>query len=67
MLVLSCKTGESILIDPLELGITITVLSNIRGKVRLGIIAPVRIPVYRQEVWERMNEGMSDVPNSSKE
>lgn len=49
MLVLSRKTGESIIIND---NITVTII-EIRGdKVRLGVEAPSDIPVHRQEVWE---------------
>jgi len=49
MLVLSRKDDESIMIGD---DIVITVI-EIRGdKVRLGINAPIEIPVHRQEVYE---------------
>ena len=49
MLVLSRQRGESIIIGE---NVVITVV-EIRGdKVRLGIQAPVNIPVHRQEVYE---------------
>ena len=49
MLVLSRHRDESIIIGD---DIVITVV-DIRGdKVRLGIAAPVEIPVHRQEVYE---------------
>ncbi len=49
MLVLSRQRDESIIIGD---NIVITIV-DIRGdKVRLGIQAPVEIPVHRQEVYE---------------
>lgn len=49
MLVLTRKRDEKIIIGD---DITITVV-EIRGdKVRLGIDAPVEIPVHRQEVYD---------------
>ncbi|MBL8795735.1 MAG: carbon storage regulator [Planctomycetia bacterium] len=52
MLVLSRKSNEEIVLP--RLGIVFKVL-EIRGdKVRIGIAAPSDIPVYRQEVWERI-------------
>jgi carbon storage regulator len=49
MLVLSRQRDESIMIGD---NIVITVV-DIRGdKVRLGINAPVEVPVHRQEVYE---------------
>ena len=51
MLVLSRKKNESIVING---KITVTVV-EIRGdKVRLGIEAPMEVPVHRQEVYERI-------------
>lgn len=51
MLVLSRKCGERIVI---EQNIVITVL-EVRGEqVRLGISAPEDVPIFRQEVWERI-------------
>ena len=52
MIVLSRKKNESIVINS---DIQITVV-EIRGdKVRLGIIAPVNVPVHRQEVWDAIH------------
>lgn len=52
MLVLSRKKNESIVINN---DITITVV-EIRGdKVRLGIVAPINVPVHRQEVFEAIH------------
>lgn len=49
MLVLSRKKNESIVINN---DITIVVV-EIRGdKVRLGVEAPMEVPVHRKEVWE---------------
>ncbi len=53
MLVLTRKAGESVRVGA---GIRITVVSTSRGHVRLGIEAPERIPVYREEVYERIAE-----------
>ncbi|MGI6369229.1 MAG: carbon storage regulator CsrA [Ignavibacteria bacterium] len=53
MLVLSRKTGEVITVGK---SITITVLSNDRGIVRLGIEAPKNVPVHRKEVFDKIVE-----------
>ena len=54
MLVLSRKCGEKIVIPGLD--ITLTVL-EIRGdRIRLGITAPLGIPVHREEVWQRIQQ-----------
>ena len=57
MLVLARKLGEKIFIGgeggvPL---ITITVVGNRDGKVRLGVEAPEEVPVHRQEVYEAIH------------
>jgi carbon storage regulator len=52
MLVLSRKLGEQIVVPGLHL--TLTVLS-IEGKtVRLGVSAPAKVAVYREEVWKQI-------------
>ena len=53
MLVLSRKRDESIMIgDDVEV-----IIVDIRGhKVRLGITAPVEIPVHRKEVYEAIKQ-----------
>ena len=57
MLLLSRRVGESICI-PLAAGVvTITVL-DVRGdRVRLGIDAPLVVPVHRGEVWASILAG----------
>jgi carbon storage regulator len=57
MLVLSRKTDEKIVVP--THGIVFTILEVRGDKVRIGISAPAEIPVYREEVWERIvrNEG----------
>ena len=48
MLVLTRKTGQSIVIaDDIE----ITVLAVDSTKVRLGISAPLNVPVHRKEIY----------------
>lgn len=47
MLVLGRKIGQIIQIYD---NITITVLSSSREKVRLGIVAPREVPIYRSEL-----------------
>jgi len=49
MLVLSRKPQERIIIGDDQ--VTITVVSIVGRKVRLGIEAPTEIPVYREEVY----------------
>ena len=51
MLVLSRKLNESIVIHD---NVVVTVLAVKGDTVRLGIDAPVEIPVHRQEVYEKL-------------
>ena len=53
MLVISRKLGERICLGD---DITITVLDVSGSTVRLGIEAPVEIPVFRHEVWLAVQE-----------
>ncbi len=67
MLVLARKVGESVIIgDSIEITIV-----DLRGDVvRLGIKAPVDVPVYRKEIYEqivRENLASSDVDLSLEE
>lgn len=54
MLVLSRKPGEVIVVPQCELSVTVITVEG--NKVRLGIAAPEDIGVYREEVWQRINE-----------
>lgn len=53
MLVLTRKEGESIRISD---NIVIRIHNIERNRVRIAIEAPVSIPIYRQEVYERIVE-----------
>jgi carbon storage regulator len=58
MLVLSRQRDESIMIGD---NVVITIV-DIRGdKVRLGIQAPVEIPVHRREVYEAIQREQGNV------
>lgn len=60
MLVLSRKKNEAIVINNND--ITIVVV-EIRGdKVRLGIEAPVEVPVHRQEVYDALQRSKAVAP-----
>lgn len=55
MLVLSRKSGESILINPGTKSEARIEIVEIRGdKVRLGITVDKSIPVHREEVWAQI-------------
>jgi carbon storage regulator len=49
MLVLSRKRGEAIVIDN---GIKVTILAVDGNRVKLGIVAPLEVPVHREEISE---------------
>lgn len=51
MLVLSRKVGERIIIGS---DIVIEIVDMRSGQVRLGITAPVKMPIHRQEIAERI-------------
>lgn len=51
MLLLSRKAGQSIVIND---DIVITVVIVDRNRVQLGIKAPGYVPIYRQEIVDRM-------------
>ncbi len=48
MLVLTRKNGESIRIGD---GIIITILEQASGQVKVGITAPVTVPIHREEIY----------------
>lgn len=53
MLVLTRKPGQSIMIGD---GIEVQVLSVAGEKVRIGITAPRDVGIFRDEVWERIEQ-----------
>ena len=65
MLALTRRKGESVVIgDDVE----VVVLSVMGEQVRLGIIAPKRIPVHRKEIYEQIqaeNKQAKDVASIS--
>jgi carbon storage regulator len=52
MLILTRNQNESIVIDD---DIKITVLSYNYGQVRLGIEAPEDVEIWREEIYDRLN------------
>jgi carbon storage regulator len=56
MLVLSRKLGEGIVIGE---GVTVTVLEVNGNKVKLGFVAPAEVPIHREEVHQRIEDGPS--------
>ena len=63
MLVLSRKTNESIIIDG---NITVSVLRVDHDNVRLGIDAPLEIPVLRKEIYEAIKTNNEMAAGSAK-
>ena len=63
MLVLSRKTNESIVIDG---NITVSVLRVDNDNVRLGIEAPLEIPVLRKEIYEEIKTNNELAAGSAK-
>jgi carbon storage regulator len=60
MLVLSRKTQESMVVGGSvnsEPTMVVTVLQIRGGRVTLGFDMAKDVPIYRQEVWERIREG----------
>jgi len=51
VLMLSRKTGQSIVIND---DIVITIVAVDRNRVQVGVKAPGYVPIYRQEIVERM-------------
>ena len=64
MLVLTRKSGESLRIGA---GIRVTVVSTSGGQVRLGIEAPTRVPVFREEVYARIVEANREAARTTLE
>ena len=61
MLVLTRKPGQSIMIGD---GVEVQVLSVAGEKVRLGITAPRDVSIFRNEVYDRIeNESSADTPD----
>jgi carbon storage regulator len=53
MLILTRKQNESIVIDD---DIRITVLSDKHGQVKLGIEAPDDVKIWREEIYQKLQE-----------
>jgi carbon storage regulator len=56
MLVLSRKQGEGIVIGN---GVTVTVMEVRGNQVKLGFVAPAEVPIHREEVHQRIEDGPS--------
>lgn len=63
MLILTRKVGESINIGD---DITITILGVSGQQVRVGINAPKDVAVHREEIYQRIQAGLSSADKSEK-
>jgi carbon storage regulator len=63
MLVLSRKPNESIVIDG---NVTVSVLRVDNDNVRIGIEAPLEIPVMRKEIYEAIKTNNEQAAGSAK-
>jgi carbon storage regulator len=64
MLVLTRKPGQSIMIGD---GVEVQVLSVAGEKVRLGITAPRDVSIFRNEVYDRIEEEAGAQPDEVEE
>jgi len=61
MLVLTRRTGESLVIDD---DTTVTVLGVSGNQVRLGVNAPREVSIYREEIYQRICQERPQDSNS---
>jgi carbon storage regulator len=61
MLILSRRIGETITVGD---NVTITLLGIRGGQARLGITAPRKIEVHRQEIYARIKKPLSGTPQA---
>lgn len=60
MLILTRKTGESIMIGD---SVEVKVLGVRSGQVKIGVEAPKDMPVHREEVYKRIREEGQESPH----
>ena len=53
MLIITRRAGQKIMLGD---DITVHVMEIVGNNVRLGIEAPKRLPVYREEIWAAVKE-----------
>ena len=56
MLVVSRKTGSSVVVDSADGPIEFMILGLSRDQVRLGIVAPEQVKIHRKELLGRASE-----------
>lgn len=54
MLILTRRVGETLMVGEM---ISVTVLGVKGNQVRVGINAPKDVPVHREEIYQRIQEG----------
>ncbi len=57
MLVLTRKVGERLVING---NVTVTVLGLRGNQVRIGVAAPLEVPVHREEIYQRILKERAD-------
>jgi carbon storage regulator len=55
MLILTRRVGETIRIND---DVTVTVLSSKNSQIRLGIVAPKEVDVHREEIYQKIQQGV---------
>jgi carbon storage regulator len=55
MLILTRRVGETIRIND---DVTVTVLSSKNSQIRLGIVAPKEVGVHREEIYQKIQQGV---------
>lgn len=55
MLNLTRRVGETIVVGD---NVTVTVLAVQGNQVRIGVTAPKDIPVHREEIYQRIHQGV---------
>lgn len=58
MLILTRKVGESLMIGD---EVNVTVLGIKGNQVRIGVNAPKHVSVHREEIYQRIQQGVGDV------
>ena len=53
MLIITRRAGQKIMLGD---DITVNVMEIVGNTVRLGVEAPKRLPVYREEIWAAVKE-----------
>lgn len=62
MLILTRRIGETIMIGD---NVTVTVLGVKGSQVRVGIDAPKDVAVHREEIYERVKQGLQRQPRKN--